>query len=193
VASTDGAYMVFSQEFESESQIKQELLLSQKVIKSLTGVDELCIWFSTNMIALDCGHFRVINTRGEEKFANYRKIFPLDVESNLSAHKFSLIEALNKCSLVNDQFKAAKVELSANEIRFLASDDMVNINAPIEAGYTGTVEATSVNFEKLLKLLNQIECVDVQFAIQDSKRAIVITSGEIKGYKGLIMPLNFTK
>lgn len=193
VASTDGVQMVFSQEFASESQIKQEILLSQKVIKSLSGVDDLIIWYSDKMIALDCGNFRVINTRGEEKFANFRKIFPLENEYNLSANKYSLIDALNKCSLVNDHFKAATVELSANEIRFIASDDMVNINAPIEAAYTGTVASTAINYEKLLKLLNQVECIDVQFAIQDGKRAIVITSTEIKGYKGLIMPLNLNK
>lgn len=193
VASTDGMQMVFSQEFERESQIKQEILLSQKVIKSLTGVDDLIIWYSEKMIALDCGNFRVINTRGEEKFANYRKIFPAFYESNLSVHKFSLIDALNKCSLVNDQFKVAKVELSANEIRLLASDDMVNINVPIEAKYTGTVAATAFNFEKLLKLLSQVECIDIQFTIDDVSRAFVITSTELKGYKGLIMPLNITK
>lgn len=191
IASTDGGYVVFSREFQNEQQYSQKLLLSQKVIKSLSGVDEVKAFYSNDMIAFDAGNFRIINTKTEEKFADFKKIFPDDSEINLHLHKWSLVEALDKCSLVNDQLKAARIEFKENEIRLISNDTMIDINVPIEAKYTGSVDALTINYEKLLKLMHQVECVDVEFAIRNYDKPIVITSKEIEGYKALIMPIVF--
>ena len=191
IASSDGAYMVFSKEFEYPDQNQvAELLLSQKVIKVLHGSNKVDVFFNEKFIGFEDGDITIINVRSEEKFVNFRRVFPDQWPGNLTINRMNLVQVLEKCSLSTDQLHTTKIDLeSKEEAKFNAEDEMVNINVSISYEYSGTVKQVSINAEKMLRLLNQISADDIQLAIHDSKRAIVITSEDEPGYKGMIMPI----
>lgn len=190
IASTDGSFMCFSKEFSSTQQQTEELLLSHKVIKVLEGSDNAKLSYDTDRIVFVCGCITIINTRSTEKFPNFRAIFPPEWPGNLTLSKHELLEALGKCSLSKDPFMTTRLDFEkANEIRFSATDQYIDINVSIKGEYTGPVKYTAVGSDKLLQLLSQVEYGEITLAIHDSKRSIVVTSSEDEGYKALLMPL----
>lgn len=190
VASSDGSYMVFSREFDDEQESTEDLLISQKVIATLEGCNFPQVFFHSKAIGFETPELTVVATRTEEKYANFRVIFPNDWNSNLITSRTELLEALGKCLLSSDQLHTTKVNLADNAQMVLsAEDNLVNIEVAIGCGYTGNVEETCINAEKLQRLLNQITAKEISIAIHDPRKAIVITSDEEPGYKGLIMPI----
>lgn len=190
VASTNGSHVVFSKEFESENKEVQELLLSQKVIKVLEGSEKVNIVYHQKAIGFVTEKITIINTRTEQKYVNFRAIFPQDWPANLTIEKTVLLEALSKCSVVSDMLHKASVSFeSKKDIRFTAEDEILNVNVSVPGVYTGKVKETAVNTEMLAKLLHQIEHDEIELAIHDSKRAIILTLKEDPGYKALLMPI----
>lgn len=191
VASTDGAYVVYTQELESENDYTQQLLLSAKVIKALNGTTDARASYNDKIIGIDNGVMQIIIVKTEHKFPKYNSLFPTENNTNLSINKYVLIDAFNKCALSTDPFKTTTMNFGLkNSVELSANDDTVNIDLAIEANnqVTGT-GIIKVNSEKMLKLLHQIEITDVQFSITDKNKAVVISSQELKGYKALIMPI----
>lgn len=191
VASTDGAYIVYTQEMESENDATQQLLLSGKVIKALNGTTDARCSYNEKIIGIDNGTMRIIIVKTEHKYPKYNALFPEEVNYNLSVNKYVLVDAFNKCSLSTDPFKTATLNFGLQGLVGLnANDDMLNIDLAVEANnqVTGT-NTVKVNSDKMLKLLHQIEITDVQFSITDKNKSVVISSQELKGYKALIMPL----
>lgn len=190
IASSDGSYMVYSKEFESDQKEAQELLIRQNVIKALDGCESVKVFFHAKAIAFETEKLTVISTRSEDKFANFRTVFPPDWPANLTAQREDLMTALNKCALSSDTLKTTRVDLSNTEaISFSADDSMLNIHVSIAGQYTGTVQKTSVNADKFLKLLKQIEYSNISLALHKADKQIVITTPDDPGYKGMIMPI----
>ena len=190
VASSDGAYMVYSKSFKSEQTQTQELLLSPLLIKVLKGINYVKAFYSEKNIGFESHNITIINVRSEEKFVNFRAIFPQDYPGNLKLNREALLQALNKCSLSTDRLHTTKINLeSKDEVKLNASDEMINIDVVIPCQYNGTVTETAINSEKLLRILSQINSDDIILALHDAKRAIVITVLDDDGYKGMIMPI----
>ena len=189
IASTDGAHMVFSEEFASENQETEEILISQPIVKALTGFDAVKTSYHKKAISFEQDNITIITTRSEYKFVNFRAVFPPEWPSNLTVNRGQLLEALDKCSLSSDETKSTIVSISDKEMKFTADDHTVKINVSIPCSYTGTVGETTVNSDRLLKLLNQLDNDEIQLAVHDGKKAIVITIPDDAGYKGMIMPI----
>lgn len=192
VASTDGSWHVFSYAFEAPSKNSEDLLLSPKVVKALDGLQNISVSWSEKIICFSGTDITVMITRPEEKFANFRSIFPEDFVSNLSINRSELETALEKCSLSSDQFKTTKFNLQKN-IGLSAVDSVYGININVSlpnVQYTGNVDNVCVSADKLLKLLHQISFDTIELAIHDSRRAILIRCTEDAGYLSLIMPIS---
>lgn len=189
IASTDGGYVVYSKQFKNQQQETEEILLSQKVIKALEGYSDVRLFYHDKAFAFQTDNITIFSTKSTHKYVDFRTVFPQDWPANLKLNKYHLLEALDKCSLVNDQLKQANLNLE-NDASFelSAKDEMLNVNVKLEGSYSGKVKQTAVNSEKLLKLLNQIEEDEISFAVHDSQRAIIITTAD-EGYRGLIMPI----
>jgi DNA polymerase III sliding clamp (beta) subunit (PCNA family) len=128
-------------------------------------------------------------TRSEDKFVNFRQVFPQEWPANLEVNRYDLLRALDKCALSNDELHTTKIDLAEKEIKFTADDSVIKINVAMAATYSGEVKEISINSEKLLKLLHQVEQTEIKLAIHDAKRAVIITADGDAGYKGMIMPI----
>lgn len=191
VVSTD-ANVLFSQEFETTENLTQQLLLSAKALKALNGSTEIKASYNDKIIGFDNGLMQVIIVRTTtSKYPDYKSIFPADWDANFYINRYAFIDVLSKASLSSDPFKNTTLHFTNKEIlRLTAKDDMLDIDLTVEAkNDVANIEHTSINSEKMLKLLHQIEVNDIELAIHNAQRAIVITSKELNGYKALIMPL----
>lgn len=189
IASSDGSMMVFSKEFENEQQLADELLLSQNLIKVLDGLEVSKMSFTQKVIGIESGDITVISTRADFKYGNFRKVFAETHAANLTIVKDSLVEALTKCSLSKDLMHKTDALLGTDTLKLTADDHIVKINVSVPGQYTGEVKGFSFNNEKFLKVLGQIEPMDIEMAIHDEKRAIIITAKDDPGYKGMLMPM----
>lgn len=190
IASTDGSYYVFSKTFESHHEETQELLLTHKIIKVLEGSESCKVSYTQKAIGFDAGHIKIVNTRNEYKFVNFRSIFPPEWPSNLNINRHDLIQALKRCSLSSDLLRTTRIDLPpSGSIKLTADDGLYVINQTVKSEYTGKVDRVQVNSDKLMKVLNQITASEVSFAIHDKNRALVISSNDEPGYLGLVMPI----
>lgn len=190
VASSDGAYCVYAQETDSESDVTEDFLISQKVIKVLDLEQEITVCFNKNFIAFEMENLSVVNTRSAEKFVSFRDVFPAEWPANLKVDKKELEAALHKCGLTSDQLHAAKIDFTTKgSLQLTANDHVVKINLSIPGDYSGPVQNLSLNTEKLMNLLSQIGHDEIEMAIHDQSKAIVLTCQAQEGYRGLLMPI----
>lgn len=190
VASSDGVYSVYCQEVASESDVTEDFLIGQNVIKVLDLEQEINVSFNKNFIAFEMENLSVINTRSQEKFVSFRDVFPADWPANLKVDKKELEAALHKCALTSDQLHAAKIDFTTKgSLKLSADDHLVKINLSIPGDYSGTVENLTLNSEKLINLLSQINDDNIELGIHNATKAIVITCQAQEGYKGLLMPI----
>ncbi|HXS55774.1 MAG TPA: hypothetical protein VN726_06595 [Hanamia sp.] len=193
VASTDGSFMVFSYSLPNEDILEEDLLISEKVIKAMEGLEEVNLtWNGKNMV-FDTKEVTVIVTRPDMKFVNFRAIFPADYPSNLTVNRSELISALDRCNINSDPFKQTSIELKSKKgkIVFSAKDSNYNINieVEVEGNYTGPTEQIKLSSEKMLKLINQVDFENIELAIHEPNKAILFRSPDHEGYVSLLMPI----
>lgn len=191
VASSDGAYSVYSNEVALEAGGPvSDFLINHNVIKVLDTAAEVTFSFNDKFFSFQSEGIEVVCTRSEYKFVNFRAIFPTEWPGNLTIDRNVTLAALAKCALANDQLHETKLDLSKPGIMNLqASDNVIKIDLSVAVVYEGTVTNISVHGEKLLTLLGQIDEEEVELAIHSATKAIIITSKEQPGYKGLLMPI----
>jgi DNA polymerase III subunit beta len=193
VASSDGSYMVYSKEFAFDQQEAEHLLISPKVIKALEGTEVVNVFYHAKALGFESQDMTVVTTRAETKFADFRKVFPPEWPSNLKVQRDVLVDALNKCLLTNDDLHATKLTLAPSELKLSSDDHLLNVKVEIPITYTGTVKEATINSDKLMRLLGQIEHDEISLAIHDPNKAIVLSSEGEEGYQGMIMPIASTK
>lgn len=190
VASSDGTYMVYSHSFRQEHEFTEDLQLTDSLINVLHGCETATVFFHSKSIGFESSSITVVATRNEGKYPNFRKVFPDEWPANLTIIKEALVDGLFKCSLSNDQLRTTTIELGSDMMKMNANDGVININVDVPATYSGSIPKTVVNSDKLLKLLKQIKHEELSLAIHDANKAIIITTKEDEGYKGMIMPIS---
>ncbi len=190
VASSDGAYCVFSYTFKDlASAVEDDLLLTQKFIQSLKGIEELKLNWNEKVVVVSDDSLTIIMIRPETKYAKWRSIIPEDFTSNVTVNRTELIDALVKCNLSSDEFKTTSVQLKPIKLKAADKTNGINISVDLPGEYKGEVESLTVNSEKLLRLVKQVDYDLIELAIHDPKRAVLLRSAEDESYLGLIMPL----
>jgi DNA polymerase-3 subunit beta len=189
IASTDGSYAVFSRTFEYPHEFEEELLLTAKLIKAIEHSKDLKVHFHQKLIGFESGNITVIQTRSVDKFVNFRDVFPQEWPGNLEVNTYDLRDVLNRCSLVNDQLHTTNIKLTEGEMKFRSSDEMITVDVAMKCKYSGNIAEVNINSEKMMKLLQQVEYSEIDIALHDSKKALVLTSKESDGYKALLMPI----
>lgn len=190
VASSDKTSMVYSMQFDADVDDSQEILLSHKIIKVLEGSSEARVHYTEKIAGFVAGDITIINTRTETKYGDFRKVFEDDWPVNLSINRHDLLNALGKCSISSDETRATHIDLTdKGQMKLLAEDGIIKINPSLPCQYSGEVEDTCVNSDKLIKMLHQVDYPDVEFAIHNRNSKIILSSKEHPGYKAMIMPI----
>lgn len=185
-------HVLFIKGFNSiDPEIKEQLLISSKVARTLEGAEELSISWTAKHIGFKWKNIVVISTRREDKFPNYNAVIPQS-PANLTLERKALINVFEKCALTSLASKDTSIHLNQpGEIHFEANDPDFEtvIKSRLIAEYSGEVEKIKVNAKKFNTLLEQVEFEKVDLHISGPAKGIVITSEEDTDYLSLIMPL----
>jgi DNA polymerase-3 subunit beta len=191
ITSTQGN-MLFTHSFPAETVAETEVMVSHKIIKALDGFKETSIYWNENHIAFESENMLVIATRPEGKYVNYRAVIP-KYKPNLSINRSALAMALEKASLVNDAQCEIQLSGNAGGIKINADNQDFNRKMTVELTlikkYEGKVEKISINPQSLQKLLSQITYDQLELAIHEPTKAVLLTSETDKAYLGLLMPV----
>lgn len=192
VASSDGNYCIYSREFQIDQKeiAEDKLLISQSVIKIMHGIKEAKIYYTNKNIFFYTDQITVISVRSEEKYVDYRAAFPAEWPANLKLEKAGLMLALEKCQLSTDLLFTTTIGLNEKVLEFDADDPFLNIHAAIPAEYSGQTDQIVVNSAKLAIMLKQIDSQEIELAIHERNKPIVITGVNETGYKGMLMPIS---
>jgi len=197
IASTDGSFCVFSYTMAVPAPAKEDIVISPKVIKALSGIEDMNLYWNAKVYAFESKEVTIIVTRPDLKFKNFRAIFPPDYPSNLTVSHKEIVRALENCSISNDPMNEARIyfKKQKGQIVFIAKDpgSGININYEVEGDYTGEVNSISFSFSLMLKLMKQIDFENVEIAShldeKGNEKAIVFRSPDNPCYLGLLMPL----
>ncbi|RYG48263.1 MAG: hypothetical protein EOO01_13755, partial [Chitinophagaceae bacterium] len=190
VASTDGAYQVYTKQFDSDNQEAEQFLLSKKFLSVIDAGKPAKLYYHSKHVAFEMDDTVIIGTRVNGQYVKYLDIFPADWAPNLILPKDVLVQAMQKCSLASDEYKKTTINLKKKgELKLTSDDHAIKVNVVVEGNYTGDVEVTALNSEAVLNVLGQVETDEIELAIHDAKRSIVITCKNDPGYRGLLMPI----
>lgn len=188
MASTD-ATVIFTRSFQVEAKETEQLLISSKVAKALEGFDSAEIYWRKSHIAFVAENTTVIATRHENKYPNYKAVFPAN-PSNLMLVRADLIGALRRACLSTDSMKTTTIDLKQEEkaIHLESFDETLNrkVHKKIIGEYSGSVGKVAINAEKMLAMMQQVDYDIIKMAIHDEKQPIVITADADQNYKALI-------
>lgn len=192
IASSDGKFHMFSYTMNIPAKTDDDILINTNVIKAIDGLEGIELFWNKKLFAFQTTHVTVIVTRPDIKFVEFRKIIPADFTSNLTVNRHDLIRALEKCNISSDIFKETVINLkSKGKVNFTSKDTDygLNISSDVAGEYAGTIEKVTINSDKMLKLMQQVEFGDIEIAIHDSTRPILFRSSDDPAYLGLLMTI----
>lgn len=192
LASTD-AHFAFTHSFPVESKHEDQLLISTKIAKALDGFASTEIYWHKQHIAFKSEGVTIIATRHEERFPDYKAIFP-GYEHNLVLDRKAVIEALERACLntslsINTTLIYLKKEPGTIHFESIDMDLNRKIKVDIPGSFHGSLDQIAINAEKLLTLMLQVDYSEVRFHLAGSDKAILLTSESDPDYKALLMPL----
>jgi len=191
IASTN-AHCLFRRFFPKPFEGNAEcILISPRIAKAMKGVDKAMLSWRQNHVALTADKVKVIATRLDAKFPDYRVVIP-DSKPTLRLHRQDLLGALYKSSLFNQrQVSLHFPEGENNRFTVHTEDaDMARVSDVTVAGaYEGNTREIAFEPKLFETVLDQVPFDDIRLHIDGPIRGVVITSEEEPNYLGLIMPL----
>lgn len=189
VMATTNAKVLVEKSFQAESAHATTMLVNTKIAKALKGFKETSISWSDTHIAFVSNGITMIGTIQDEKFPDYKRIFPQS-EANLKLSLTELKGVMAKAALTNKPATIwLKREIGTVVVDTFDPDRNRKITVRIPADYAGDCDQISILPENLLLLLDQIEYININMAITDPARAILITTESDPSYRSIVMPI----
>jgi DNA polymerase-3 subunit beta len=190
IVSTD-TQCLFKYSLKIENKDPDQLLISPKIAKTLDGMENIEISWSSKMIAFKTDKVTVWAKQFEDKFPDYKRIIP-SYEANLTIEKDLLSDALHKACLSSLDTKQTNIFLKKvdGKIHFETDDPdysrKIQLNIPGQ--FDGTTEMITVNAAKLLSIIGQVDASDIRLHIHHPEKAVIITAEKDPEFLGLIIP-----
>jgi DNA polymerase III subunit beta len=192
VVTTNASSMFIKRMQHASGPVTDQLLISPKVARALSGFEETEIFWNESQLAFKAEGLLIFATRCTEKFPVYKKVVPA-IDASVEFDRMNLIHGLEKAALAADSSATIKFKLRETNgtVRLSSVDIDKNRNASIDiaADYSGECDVVAMSADRLIVLLNQIPFNTVGIAIKSPSSAVLIKSVEDEGYTGLIMPI----
>ena len=132
--------------------------------------------------------FRQINGR----FPRYDAVIPNLTNSAAIVNRGDFIDSLQRALLFSpSQTSAIRLHFALNKIELIAQDMDYNMSSTeeVECNYTGNEVTIGFNGASLLLLLNNFQCEEFMFNVQEPSRAALVYPDETKALLALVMPM----
>lgn len=189
VVSTD-AHMLYTYRIPVECSEAEQLQVSHKMAKAMEGFKKVELSWTAKNIAVKSDNVVLVATRHEDKYPAYKTVIPNN-EPNLPIERNALISAMERASLGSVIQCNLNLTKKTDTICISSTDIDMERKAEVELSgiYAGNIETVGINPKKMITVLHQIDCNQVNLHIHSATKGIVITSQEDDNYLGLIMPL----
>lgn len=132
--------------------------------------------------------FRQINGR----YPKYDAVIPQLTNSAAIINRGDFIDSLQRVLLFSpSQTSAIRLHFALNKIELIAQDVDYNMSSTeeVECNYTGDEVTIGFNGASLLLLLNNFQCEEFMFNVQEPSRAALVYPDETKALLALVMPM----
>lgn len=132
--------------------------------------------------------FRQINGR----YPKYDAVIPQLTNSAAVINRVDFIDSLQRVLLFSpSQTSAIRLHFALNKIELIAQDVDYNMSSTeeVECKYTGNEVTIGFNGSSLLLLLNNFQCEEFMFNVQEPSRAALVYPDESKALLALVMPM----
>ena len=151
--------------------------------------------FDSKCVHVICGQNEMVTRLIDAKYPNYKSIIPTDNDCIVTIGRATLSNALQHMIVVSDKrLPTARFKLGFNSIELNAEDlgRGTRANETLECDYDGTEMELAIKAHSLLDAVGILDCENVELAIKDPRKAILINPDE-KGREDqpvtiLIMP-----
>lgn len=151
----------------------------------IVSVSEKSVKINTNSWSII---FRQINGR----YPKYDAVIPQLTNSAAIINRGEFIDSLQRVLLFSpSQTSAIRLHFSLNKIELIAQDVDYNMSSTeeVECNYIGDDVTIGFNGASLLLLLNNLQCEEFMFNVQEPSRAALVYPDESKALLALVMPM----
>ncbi|MFA6057263.1 MAG: DNA polymerase III subunit beta [Taibaiella sp.] len=190
---TTDALCMFTKGFKLEECDDAILVLSPKVVKVLSGLENIGMSWNENHVKFQDEGITIIAQRCLEKFPPFRNVIPKKSKPNVEFNRQDIIAALEKVSITAGSASAIQFLLKSmiGVVKVESNDANCGRSSSTElaADFSGTCECIGVNVKNMINVLKQVHFDYISLAIDQPSKPIILSAKSDETYQGLIMPL----
>jgi DNA polymerase-3 subunit beta len=144
-----------------------------------------------NQVYFECGDKQLITKVIDGKYPDYERVIPLSNDKICLVNRLSLLNAVDRVSVIgSEKTKTVTVEVSENMLTLSCrNEDQEDSLDEVEVHYNGSPIKISFNLQYLRDLLTNSIAENLQLALFDSQRSVLVTIPDEPNFKAVIMPL----
>ncbi len=133
----------------------------------------------------------IVSRKIDGKFPNYQQVIPTDNPLKVTVNTQALIQALTRVALLADEkSKMVRFEIKAGSLTLVSDHtELGGAVEEVEIAYEGDEVRIGLNARYILDVLNVIEEDEVILNLKDQNYSCLLTVGEDKDYKSIVMPM----
>ncbi len=133
----------------------------------------------------------IVSRKIDGKFPNYQQVIPTDNHLKVTVNTQALIQALTRVALLADEkSKMVRFEIKTGSLTLVSDHtELGGAVEEVEIAYKGDEVRIGLNAKYILDVLNVIEEDEVILNLKDQNHSCLLTIGEDKDYKSIVMPM----
>lgn len=152
--------------------------------------DEITLSLSANQIRFVLGDIVLSSRLIDGTYPEYEKVIPISNDKKLQADAKTLIDVIERVSVVSEKSRGIKFALQPGLLQvFAASADEGSAEDEMDAVYDGEPVEIGFNFRYLLDILGQVKSETVQMYLQDGASPVILQDEADDNALYVLMPM----
>ena len=196
VVATDGHRLAFAALKLGSPLPRQEAIVPRKTVlelgKLLADSDApVKIELAATQASFSFGSIDLVSKLIDGKFPDYTRVIPASHKNRLQAAREPLRQALLRAAILsNEKFRGVRWVLGAGSLKIVSSNaEQEEAQEELEVQYAGDALDIGFNVNYLLDVLNNVSGEGIECAFGDSASSALITYGNEKDFKYVVMPM----
>jgi DNA polymerase-3 subunit beta len=196
VVATDGHRLAFAALKLGSPLPRQEAIVPRKTVlelgKLLADSDApVKIELAATQASFSFGSIDLVSKLIDGKFPDYTRVIPASHKNRLQAAREPLRQALLRAAILsNEKFRGVRWVLGDGSLKIVSSNaEQEEAHEELEVKYAGDALDIGFNVNYLLDVLNNVSGEGIECAFGDSASSALITYGNEKDFKYVVMPM----
>jgi len=144
-----------------------------------------------NQVYFECGDKQLLTKVIDGKYPDYERVIPLNNDKICLVNRLALLNAVDRVSVIgSEKTKTLTLDFSESILTLSCNnEEQEDSFDEIEIHYNGTPIKISFNLQYLRDLLTNSLAENLQLAMFDGQRSVLVTIPDEPNFKAVIMPL----